>query len=266
MILVCTHDAGFFSCCSILLSTIIQYFNKHKVLPEGLDSTQQFKSYKPVPLQGTDIRGHYFSSGPIPTLLSKDIPYEGNDDIQFAKYKQLDYVKLLPFMETYFRPSSDIVWNIQKILAKYDLLSPGSLDNVCALFYRGNDKIKETQLCEYDDIVERAKELERIHPQIRFLIQSDETEFFERLFKEFPTNSFCFLDEIRHMKKSGQVNVDILSTSSHNYIFSKLYLAITVIMSQCGHIICTSGNCSAWIMLYRKNARNVQQYLNGEWL
>lgn len=266
MILECTHNAGFFSCCSILLATILKYFHKHKKLPDGIDSTQQFKSYKPVSLQGTDIREHYFSSRPIPTLLPKDILYKGNDDIQFANYKHLDYVKLLPFIETYFRPSSDILWNIQKILAKYDLLFPGSLDNVCVLFYRGNDKIKETELCDYDEMVEKAKQVQRIHPNIRFLVQSDETEFFERMMlKEFPTNSFCFLDEIRHMKRSGEVNVDILS-SDYNYLFSKLYLAITVIMSRCGHIICTSGNCSAWIMLYRKNARNVHQYLNGQWL
>ena len=230
----------------------------------GLYTTIQ--SYKPVALQGTDIRGHYFSSGPIPTLLSKDVPYEGTDDIQFANYKQLDYVKLLPFMETYFRPASDIAWKIQKILAKYDLLSPGSLEKVCVLFYRGNDNIKETSLCSYDDIVQRAKELERTHPDIRFLVQSDETEFLERMtLQEFPTKSFCFVDEIRHMKKSGEVNVDVLCPLDVNYTFSKWYLAITMIMSRCGHIICTSGNCSAWIMLYRKNARNVQQYLNGQW-
>ena len=51
-----------------------------------------------------------------------------------------------------------------------------------------------------------------------------------------------------------------------NYDFSKYYLAITLIMSKCKYIICGSGNCSMWIMLYRGNNNNVYQNLNNKWL
>ena len=77
----------------------------------------------------------------------------------------------------------------------------------------------------------------------------------------FPNNSFYFKDEIRHMKKCNST-VDI-KMSSQNYEFSKKYLAITIIMSKCNYIICGSGNCDIWIMLYRGNNNNVIQNLNG---
>lgn len=50
-----------------------------------------------------------------------------------------------------------------------------------------------------------------------------------------------------------------------NKIFSKYYLAITIIMSKCKYIICGTGNCSKWIMLYRGNFNNVCQNLISGW-
>ncbi len=37
-------------------------------------------------------------------------------------------------------------------------------------------------------------------------------------------------------------------------------------MSKSKYVICGSGNCSIWIMLYRGNNKNCVQYLNGEWI
>ena len=79
----------------------------------------------------------------------------------------------------------------------------------------------------------------------------------------FPNISFYFKDEIRHMKKCDNT-VDI-KMASQNYEFSKKYLAITLIMSKCKYIICGSGNCDVWVMLYRGNNKNVIQNLNGVW-
>ena len=50
-----------------------------------------------------------------------------------------------------------------------------------------------------------------------------------------------------------------------NNIYSKYYLAITIIMAKCKYIVCGSGNCSIWIMFYRGNNNNVCQYNNGKW-
>ena len=42
-----THDCGFFSCCSIRLDAIVEYFNKNNFnLPEKVDSTKSYTWYK----------------------------------------------------------------------------------------------------------------------------------------------------------------------------------------------------------------------------
>ena len=83
------------------------------------------------------------------------------------------------------------------------------------------------------------------------------------MINKFPKNSFYFINEIRHMKKC---NDTVDRRMKHlNYEFSKKYLAITIIMSKCKYIICGSGNCDIWIMLYRGNNKNVIQNCNGNW-
>ena len=44
-ILYTNHNAGFFSCCSVKLDNIIQYYNKYKKLPI-VDSSKQYEWYK----------------------------------------------------------------------------------------------------------------------------------------------------------------------------------------------------------------------------
>ena len=38
-----------------------------------------------------------------------------------------------------------------------------------------------------------------------------------------------------------------------------------VIISKCKYIICSSGNCSIWMMFYRGNNKNIIQHINGSW-
>ena len=114
-------------------------------------------------------------------------------------------------------------------------------------------------MCEYSEVINQANKIKSKNPNIQFLVQSDESEFFDEIFVEF-SNSFYFKDEIRHMKKCDNT-VD--KTFNNSFKFSKYYLAITIIMSKCKYIICSSGNCSIWIMFYRGNSNNIIQYLNG---
>ena len=79
-----------------------------------------------------------------------------------------------------------------------------------------------------------------------------------------PNNSIYFKDYIRHINKCNNTVDKVFK--NENYIYSRYFLAITVIMSRCKYVVCGSGNCSLWIMLYRKNTNNVYQYLNGKWL
>jgi hypothetical protein len=252
-----THNSGFFSCCSYRLFKIIEYFNKKKCLPETIDTTNSFTWYKPENRLEQDIITDYF------TLTADEIEYNKNIelsqkvfDVQFYDYKKLYFDDFIPIINKYFTPSDEILNLVSSIEQKYNL---PDYKNLCVLFYRGNDKMKETIAPTYSDFFRKALELKRKNEKIKFLLQSDETEFLNAMLKLFP-DSIVFNDEIRHINKNCDT-VDRIYYGN-NYNFSKNFLAITIIMSKCSHIICTSGNCSLWIMFFRGNANNIIQYLN----
>ena len=266
--MIVTHNAGFFSCCSIRLEQIVQFFNDHGyTLPTVVDSSAQFRWYKPSPQTG-DITFEYFrhydddDQASSSTLLfptrSIDMYRHHN---QYRDYTTIPYGTLRPFIQKYFSLADPIMDLVSRLEIKYDLV----YTDLCVLFYRGNDKARETRLCEYKEIAQHARTIIGHHPNCRILLQSDETDFIESMLAEFGERAFFFKDEIRHMPRNPATTVD--KTMRENISFySKYYLAITYVMSKCKWIVCTSGNCSLFIMYYRGNANNVYQFLNGTWI
>lgn len=183
-----------------------------------------------------------------------------NPGTQFSNYQNINYNKIVPIINFFFSPSLKITNIIKDITSKYSV----DYENTCVLFYRGNDKITETPLSGYNEYIQYSQEIYQKNPNIKFLIQSDETEFINFFTNLYPKNSFYFKDEIRHINKQNNTVDKVFKDK--NSLYSKYYLAITIIMSKCKYIICGSGNCSIWIMLYRGNCSNVCQYLNGEWI
>ena len=248
-----THNAGFFSCSTVRLNGIIQHFNNNKELPNEVDTTEQYEWYKEY--NNNDITFKYFKHY---NEIEETITYERDIDFkewyQYKVYDTIDMEGLLPFIEKYYTPS-DIIINIQKEMEKkYDL----DYDNICVLFFRGNDKATEIKLPPTDVYIDAAKDILTINPNIKFLIQSDETNFINEMKEEFP-NSIIFYDEIRHMyKKCSTVNN--LINKQQNYVYSLYYYAITLIMSKCKYVICNAGNCSLWVAFYRKNTNNIIQF------
>ena len=251
------HNGGFFSCCSVRLNYIVEFININKQLPLNVDSSNQFKMYKKN--TNKDITFDYFEKYDNIRDVNVIYPVNYHHTYQFKNYSDLNYNSIIPLIKKYFSPSAEINEITNNIEQKYNL----DYKNICVLFYRGNDKIKETTKCSYDEYLNYANQLLEKNSKLIFLIQSDETEFIEFMTNRFSSNSFYFKDEVRHMKKCNDT-VDI-KMKSQNYEFSKKFLAITIIMSRCKYIICGSGNCDIWIMFYRGNNKNVIQNLNGSW-
>jgi hypothetical protein len=252
------YSAGFFSFCSIKLHCIINYINENQKLPIEVDSSNLFDIYKQNN-NNEDITFVYFKNYKninSPKYVKK-IDY--SQEYQYNVYNTLDYESICPIIKKYFTPSDNIVNIIQNIENKYLI----DYKNTCVLFYRGNDKNTETKTSGYEEYVQYSNKILKKNPRCKFLIQSDETEFIEYFEKLYPNNSFYFKDEIRHMKKQ-MTTVDLVN-KEQNFDYSQKYLAITIIMSKCEHVICGSGNCSIWIMFYRENTKNVYQYLNEKW-
>ena len=255
--LIIKHNSGFFSCCSVRLDNIVKYFNQNRTLPLIVDSSAQFDWYKPPRSHKASIVETYFT-----TDLS-GIPFRGPINyghwFQLIDYKKIEFKAIQPFVTKYFSPSQEIQDIVTSLESKYSL----DYSNLCVLFYRGNDKITETELSSYDEYLAKANEIQEQNPSIRVLLQSDETEFLDLFSEKFPT-SFYFKDEIRHIKKAN-TSVDKVFPQD-NYQFSKYFLAITLCMAKCKYVVCGSGNCSIWIALYRGNTEGMYQHLHDKWI
>lgn len=250
---------GFFSCCTIHLQRILDYFNEKHQLPKQIDSSKQFTFYKTPQNWNEDIKHEYFELYEEPPLTPDynfSLPIKTTNSLveeQYSDYRYLNYTQLLPFIQTYFSPSVQINELIEKILTKYQI----DVSNTCVLFHRGNDKAYEIQLPCYEQYIIAAKKIRINHPNIRFLVQSDETEFIDAMKEEFPDNHVVFYDEIRHIPKS-LTTVD-KALRYQNPVMSKLFVAIVNVMSKCEYVICNSGNCSYWLALFRGHCNNVVQ-------
>jgi hypothetical protein len=254
-----THSHGFFSCCSVRLHEIIKYFNSYKGLPDVVNSSKQFKWYKVNINPRLDVTFFFFDNYNNYNKIDyvKNIDYD--ESYQYSNYSDLKYEDIMPFIKKYFSPSVQVNETISYLEKKYII----DYENICVLFYRGNDKITETSLSSYNDYIMYSREVLSKNPNTIFFIQSDETEFIEAMTLAYPNNSFYMKDEIRHMRKCNNTVDKVIKKGI--LIFSKGYLAITIMMSRCKFIICGSGNCSIWIMLYRGNNKNVYQFKEGKW-
>ena len=189
-----------------------------------------FKNYeKPKKFQGPNVKCKF-------AHWSQFYPYT-NELMNSVK----DLFKLA------FSPSENIENVMKDIQKKYDI----DFENTCVLFMRRGDKRRETSVPEYNDYIIKLKdEMEKgiIPKNIRILVQSDETEFYSEMKKEF-SNSFELSDFIRKVpsEKKGQPDLG----GSGNLEFSQKFLAVMNIMAQCKYIYANTGNCSLWTYLYR---------------
>jgi len=253
------HNSGYFSCCSVRLGSIVHYFNTHKSLPKYVDSSGQFRWYKKY---DTDVTFQYFKHY---NEVDTDIEYNGDVDYHDTKqsgfYKDLDFEKINPFIEKYFSPSKMVQSKIDTMIQKYEI----DFDTTCALFHRGHDKHTEQQICTHEEKLQQAKKIMDENPNIRFLVQSDETEFIDKALEAFPNNAFYCKDEIFHMPYDPNGLIDNTFKENPEDRAQNL-LAVLVILSKCKHVILSAGNCDLWTTLFRGNAKNVTQFFKNEWV
>ena len=251
------HNWGFFSCCSVVIHYLADLINTSHARSVILDTSNSFSWYKKNETDG-DIMPEYFKPYDHTELIDGDL-LDFTHNHQYIDYTKLRFDQLNPIVQKYFTPNDTIEDIVKDIETRYGITD---YNNICTIFYRGNDKCLEAKMCSYDEFIEKARLVESQRPGVRFLIQSDETEFLDRMSSEFK-NSFYLKDDIRHINRAVDT-VDRRYKESNNE-YSKKYLAITLIMAKCKYVICPSGNCSLWIALFRKNANNFYQWYNGEW-
>jgi hypothetical protein len=97
-----------------------------------------------------------------------------------------------------------------------------------------------------EEFIEKAQKIQQSNPEIKFLLQTDENDFRTMFLKVFPDS--IVIEELNCTDRTFEHSVNLLSAVH--------------IISKSKYIICSSGNVSFWMCLYRGNADNVQQYLH----
>lgn len=251
-----TFNMGFFCCCVVRLNDIVNYFNQHRCLPNVVDSSQQFAFYKQHPQQ--DITYNFFAQDGNPqniTYTSDVKMFITPDDIEFPSYKNINYTGLAPFVSKYFSPSPMIKERILHLENKYHL----DYDKTCLVYYRGNDKQQEAYCPPYQEIVFKANQLRTQHPNLRFIVQTDEVEFLNYFTSRMPNSSS--LDEVKAIKKQN-ANPGLIIPVDQREDFCSAFLANIYFLSRCKHIITTTGHVAFWICLLHGSSDGIHQYRN----
>lgn len=242
------ESAGFFSCCSVILSNIIKSIN-NGIIPAELDCKDLFHLYKNNSLG--DIRQNFFS-------INTDILYSSFTSIttnvdQFSDYSLINFSEITPIIKKYFTPSPIINRIIDNLISTYII----NYDNTCVIRYRGTDKVLETVKPDYDEFINKAKLIKDKFPSIKFLILTDESEFLNKCIENIP--DCIYFKELKTISsKLGRGIHNSCNASKDIYYF----LASIYIASKCKYIVTTSGNCDIWISLFRGNANGILQHIH----
>ncbi len=252
------HNCGFFSCCSVRLYKIIEYMNYKHTLPKRIDCSELFTLYKYN--SKIDITYDFFENYDNEIKIE----YENHFTIdvfcfQFENYKKVNYEYIKPFVDKFFLPSQKIINIYNNLLLKYRV----DIENCVGLYYRGTDKVTETQIDSFDSYYNKLNEIDNIN-NMQIIVQTDSAQFLNYMKQKCTDKNIIIINE--NITSNSNHGIHNEKTACENYIDIQFLFATFLIISKCKYIICSSGNCSIWMMFYRNNAINVYQNLNKKWL
>lgn len=248
-ILVVKHSSGFFSCCTIRLRKIINYYNEYKHLPV-VDSSEQWHMYKDTVGDITHrlftaIDNNYEFSNPV--VFS----YDTCED-QFSDFALINYSDVNLFVKKYFTVSSEIDGIKAQLLFKYGIDTTKTI----AVCYRGCDKRTESNVPLHATVIDNIQSLQAQYPVYDLLIQSDEIEFYESLdAASIKYIQFTETPKVHADQRASQFYIPYgmrLSTA-------QTFLAVMQILSSCDILMTNSGNVGMWLHLFRGHANNTIQ-------
>lgn len=254
--LIIKHNAGFFSNCSVILSEISKYHILKNKLPT-LVTDQTFKLYKDKNID-VDIFNNFFK-------LYKDIDVDifNNFNVsefktsnQFNDYTCIEYEYVNKLTNLYFSPTKEVLDIKNYLIQKYKI----DLKNTISIYYRGNDKISETNIPRYEEMLHKIDQVVSLNPNKKLLLQTDEIDFYEYVKNSYP--NIISIEENKMIKKSNHTGVHFTLKPGEKTKKAQILLSTVLILSESSSLITNSGNVAMWICLYRGNNENVYQYLN----
>ena len=253
-----TTGAGFFSCSTEALLQLVIYSSLTGKLPESIDRSKQYEYHTSDAI--TNMIPYYFkeSAGSFEVPPGVQINSDGVYS-QFCDYRTLQFDMMNPYLSKYFQPSERVKARESEFIHKYRI----SPDKTCAIFYRGNDKARETSIASYSEFISQAEKVKKENPNIEFLVQTDETEFLELFLTKFPGSKY--ISEIPRISKQDNWVTQVISRDSRPD-FGVDFFSSVLILAKCRYLITQSGNCGFWSVLYRGTFDGVRQWQNDHWI
>lgn len=262
-ILICKHNAGFFSCCSVKLNQIISYINANKSIPEHIDCTKLMSLYNP----------YWLWEHPVFDDITSDF-FENNNYINVNTTK---YYKLLwdisnysnehdDIIRKYFTPTGTIINTSNKLIRQNKIF----VNNCIGLYVRMTDKQEETNIGKFEDYKNKLNEILKNDPKLKIFVVTDSTNFLNYIKEHFQS---IYIKELRtttsqlgihKYNEEGRLDKSVVE-NNYNEIINYLFPAF-LILSKCKYFVCNSSNCSTWTVIYRKTTRNVYQFIDDEWV
>lgn len=246
------HDAGFFSVCNINLRTVIGYYSSNKKFCL-IDTEDQWNWYKDI---SENIYNKFFKFNSETFSVDVKSFTESDDEDQFSDYSLINYDFVCPFVKKYFSPSDDVLILKDELIRKYNI----DTSKLISLCYRGNDKMKETNLPSYEEMELKLLEIKQTYPDHRILIQSDENDFYNYFTEKY--DDLIVIDEITKIDKNPYTAVQYTIPNGQKIKNAQTFLSIMLIMSESDVVILNSGNIGLWTCLYRGTNKNVHQFLS----
>lgn len=251
------HDAGFFSCCTIRLRKIIEFYTQKNQLPI-VDSSYQWSRYKD---SNRDITQEFFKNlDEIILKKNAEVFSYAEEEEQFSDYSKLNFEFINDFVEKYFSPSDKVLEIYRELIEKNSI----NLNDTLSVLHRGNEKQGETLIPSYEQVSQKIDLVLSENKNIRLFLQSDEVEFYDFMLKKYPTA--LTIDGTLKMNRTAEIEIQSQLIKGKKEYQAQLFLAILLIISKSKHVILNSGNIGLWICLYRQSVENVHQFLTNRYL
>jgi hypothetical protein len=251
----CGHDAGFFSICTVSLWSLAELQRVRGIFPRRIDYSRNFLSFRNAEQlrRKTDLYPLFFKPWPDSSIdPRRRLPYADQHGI----YAFLDYKRLTPIIDRFFRPSDRAV-EVRAELKRRYAIDPSK---TIAVVYRGTDKGVEVEIASPQAFLSKTRQLAVEHPGHRVWIQTDERDVRAMFVREFGDRCF-YLNEmpvsgngvVVHGQDDDTLNMDRSD-------FGVLLVAVNSLLAQADIVVNHTGNMALWLCLWRGHARGVWQF------
>jgi len=259
-------NSGFYSNSYQTFLSLIMCLNSG-IIPDKINYAQGFWYFKRD--KNLDIYPLFYKTN----YNINELPVNKNlflpDSFNGANTYNLDTIKLYNFedytkiLNCFFSPSDQINTIKQQLISKYNI----NFERTISVFYRGTDKHTECRLPSKEYVLEQTKKLTNIHPECRVLIQTDQLQVRDFFKQEFGEKCFYFDEAV--VTDTSKVTWLIIHEETNDDPIAKaqIFDAVLRLVAECKYVVNHTGNCGAFVDLFRGNMENTFKYNhNGEFL